>query len=262
MNCEELHHLRDLYVDEELAAPVTAMVEAHLKSCADCQLRIVRVRALKASIRQTALRYAAPPLLAARLRRDTKTSLASRFGGLRHLRTGWNPVAIAASLLLAIATSVGVTDSYVAPHHEDHVVAEVVASHVRSLMGDHLTDVSFSQQPALRSFFAGKVEVLPPAVEMASAGYTLVGGRLDYVANHRCAALVFRHDKQVINLEMWSRDDGDPDVTESYTRDGYNLVHLTEGNMDYWAISNLSTPELGDFMRDFATAAERSDEKI
>ena len=171
-------------------------------------------------------------------------------------------MAIAASLALAIATSVGITDSYVAPDHENQVVAEVVASHVRSLMGDHLTDVAFSQQPALRSFFAGKVEVLPPAVEMASAGYTLVGGRLDYVANHRCAALVFRHDKQVINLEMWSRDDGDPDVTESYTRDGYNLVHLTEGNMDYWAISNLSTPELGDFMRDFAAAAESSNEKI
>lgn len=267
MNCEELRQLRDPYIDGELAAPVVAMVETHLRRCADCRDVVESGRALTSAVRCRASRYAAPLLLAARLRRETKAPPGNRFGSLRYLRTGWNPVAIAASLFLTMAASIGVTRVYVTPGHEDQVVGAVVASHVRSLMADHLTDVAFSSPSDSRhspapSFFAGKVEVLPPAVDMAAAGYTLVGGRLDYVADHRCAALVYRHDKHVINLEVWRRASADRGETEIYTRDGYNLVHLTEGNLDFWAVSDLSRSELGDFMRDYIATAETGNERI
>lgn len=263
MNCEELRDLYDPYVDGELAAPVVAMVEAHLQSCVSCRAVVDERHALKAAIQRTARRYATPPLFAARLRRQMKVSPTTRFSSLRYLGAGWNPVAIAASLLLAIATSVGVTTSYVAPDREEQVVGQVVASHVRSLMGAHLTDVTFSQEAGLRSLFAGNVEAVPATVDMAAAGYTLVGGRLDYVADHRCAALVYRHDKHVVNLEVWRRDSSDrDDVTESYAREGYNLVHVTAGDLDYWAVSDLSRGELGNFMRDYVIATDTVTKKI
>jgi anti-sigma factor RsiW len=267
VNCEELRQLRDPYIDGELAASIVAMAETHLRCCTDCRDLVEGGRTLKSAIRSTASRYDAPPLLAARLRRETKAPPATRFGSLRYLRTGWNPVAIAAALLLTMATSIGVTRSYVVPGHEDQVVGAVVASHVRSLMADHLTDVAFSPQSGsrpsgARSFFAGKVEVVPPAIDMAAAGYALVGARLDYVADHRCAALVYRHDTHVINLEVWTRAGAERGDTDTYTRDGYNIVHSTEGNLDFWAVSDLSRSELADFMRKYMAGAETRDERI
>lgn len=262
MNCEELRDLQHVYVDGDLSAPVIATVDAHLSDCIDCRRLVDEDRVVKSAIQRTASRYAAPPLLAARLRREIQAPTPGRFHSLRYLGTGWNPAAIAASLLLAIASSVSITGSYVAPDREEQVVSQVVASHVRSLMGEHLTDVAFTTPSSMRPFFAGKVEAPPPAVDISRSGYALVGGRLDYVADHRCAALVYRRDKHVINLEVWTRGSEDRDVTEFYARQGYNLVHLTAGNLDYWAISDLSRTELGDFVHDFATAAETAGEKI
>jgi anti-sigma factor RsiW len=262
VNCEELRNLQPLYVDGDLPAPVMATVDAHLQNCADCRRLVDGDRALKSAIQQTASRYAAPPLLTARLRRETQAPPPSRVHSLRYLGTGWNPVAIAASLLLAIASSVSITGSYVAPDREEQVVGQVVASHVRSLMGEHLTDVAFTSPSSVRPFFDGKVEATPPAVDVSRSGYALVGGRLDYVADHRCAALVYRNDKHVINLEVWTRGADDRDVTEAYAQQGYNLVHVTAGNLDYWAISDLSRNELSDFVRDFVTTAETAGEKI
>ena len=260
MNCGELHNLEDLYVDGELATPVVSMLRAHMQRCADCRAQVDERRALNAAIRRTASRYPAPPLLTARLRRSMKAP-SRGFGSLRYLGTGWNPAAMAASLLLAIATSVGVTHSYLAPDHEDQVVGQVVASHIRSLMDEHLTDVAFTPSSNMRPFFAGKVEAVPPVVARVSAAYTLVGGRLDYVADHRCAALVYRGGTHVIDLEVWNRGDADRDTAESYSREGYNLVHVVDGNLDYWAVSDLSRGELGAFMHDFVAAAQTDGEK-
>ena len=262
MNCEELRNLQHVYIDGDLPTPAAATVDAHLQNCLDCRHVVDDIRVLRSAIRQKATRYAAPSLFTARLRRQIQAPTPSRFHSLRYLGTGWNPLAIAASLLLAIASSVSLTGSYGTPDREEQIVGQVVASHVRSLMGEHLTDVSFTAASSVGPFFAGKVEVTPPAVDISRSGYTLVGGRLDYVADHRCAALVYRHDKHVINLEVWTRDGEDRDVIESYAREGYNLVHATAGNLDYWAISDLSRNELGDFMRDFVTAAEPAGEKI
>ena len=259
MNCEHVRDLHDPFLDGELAPLERAAVEAHLSHCASCGARDDQGRALKAAIRGTARRYAAPPLLAARVRRDLGHTTASRWRNLRYLSVGWNPVAIAASLLLTIATSIGVTASYLSPAPEEQVVQDLVASHVRSLMGEHLVDIASTDQRTVRPFLAGKVEVEPPTIDMASTGFSLVGARLDYVADHRCAALVYRHDKHVINVMVWARGAEDEDATESYQRQGYNLIHMTEDNLDYWAVSDLDRGELGGFMNHLMTATQAAD---
>ena len=81
-------------------------------------------------------------------------------------------------------------------------------------------------------------------VDTSAAGFTLVGGRLDYLGGHAVAAIVYRRRLHVINLFIWP-ESGSGGETE--TRDGYNLRRWHANNMAHSAVSDLNQAELGQF---------------
>jgi len=126
-------------------------------------------------------------------------------------------------------------------------------------MADHLIDVASSDRHTVKPWFSGKIDTSPPAVDLAASGFPLLGGRLDYVDERPCAALVYRHDKHVINVLIWAHDGGNAATTESYSRQGYNLIHVAADALDYWVVSDLNRGELNDFVSRLLTAARDSD---
>ena len=56
---------------------------------------------------------------------------------------------------------------------------------------------------------------------------------------------------------VWANESGEPEATEAYARQGYNLLRFAQGDLTFWAISDLERGELADFVRRFkdATAA-------
>ncbi len=86
-------------------------------------------------------------------------------------------------------------------------------------------------------------------MDLASQGFPLVGGRLDYLDNRPVAALVYRYQQHLINLFSWP-EAGTPDTAVSVdTRQGYHVAHWFKANMAYWAISDLNETELQQFVQ-------------
>jgi anti-sigma factor RsiW len=252
MTCEDCVASLGPYVDGELPAAEAVLVEEHLKTCPDCAVAHRRLMDTSSQLRAALMRYEAPDVLKARIRAGLvesgpdvgprRVSLPSR------TRNGWAR-GVAAAAAVAIVSS-GLTFAAMQQRGTGSPVQqEVLASHIRSLMPGHLTDVESNDQHNVKPWFNGRVDVSPDVPRLDSLGYPLVGGRVDYIDGRNVASVVYRRRQHVINVFSWpSSDDGDlaPKASSSH---GYNLIHARHGGEEVWLVSDLNVGELKEFER-------------
>jgi anti-sigma factor RsiW len=161
-------------------------------------------------------------------------------------RLGWGAGgAIAAGLALTVALPQQVAS--------DGIEQQMVASHVRSLLADHLVDIPTSDRHVVKPWFNGKIDFSPPTPDLKAAGFPLVGGRLDYIGGRVVPAIVYRRNLHTINVFAWPA--GKAPVAETMASDGYTLVHWRQGDLDFWAVSDVAGGDLDRFRKAFEAAA-------
>jgi anti-sigma factor RsiW len=234
----------DAYLDGELATGDARELEAHLAKCPECtRFRDGRLE-LRAAISARVPAFQASDTLRKRVRAALGVAAQARAPRRFTMRGAWRPLAIAASLAVVAVGSWRLALDRAA---RETLADDVLASHIRSLMPGHLTDVPSTDQHTVKPWFNGRLDFSPPVYDFSGRGYPLLGGRLDYVDGRAVAALVYGRRQHLINEFLWPAARGPAAVPSTSTRQGYHLLHWTTADYSYWVVSDLGLPELGDF---------------
>lgn len=250
MTCDEAEILLHALIDGELDAGHAREVEDHIASCPGCAAQVQVYREMSRTIAGADLRYTAPPLLRRRIEAALpQAHTPNRRAVLRGFAMGSAVSAIAATGLVAIVLR---------GDDEARIQSEVVSAHLRSLQAGHLTDVISTDQHTVKPWFNGKLDVAPPVVDLTAQGFTLIGGRLDYVDARPLGAIVYRRRSHVINLFVAQTASTERKAARIETIQGFNIRRWSERGLNYWAVSDLAADELADFGEKFETATRTS----
>ena len=241
MTCDRTSLLLDAYIDNELDVSHIIEVEQHLRTCAACSQAVASARILSDSLKS--LRAEEKPAPDS-LRNATLARLRKADGGQRRAWLMWSMIPAVAAAIVLIGLFFAQSSR---PRAEQGVMHEVMMSHVRSLMPNHLFDIASTDQHSVKPWFAGKIDYSPPVRDLQPQGFPLVGGRLDYIGSRPVAVLVYQRRRHVINCYVWPEQKPDTGI-QGKTENGYHIDYWRSAGMEYWVISDLNDIELRQFV--------------
>jgi anti-sigma factor RsiW len=250
MNCDDSRVYLPAYVDDELGVAESLLVQKHLSRCEDCRRTLDQQQALRTALRDPDL--AARPSadfskrLQAAVRQAAKEEARSqrpswletmRFGSFR-----WIPAAIA--LILTVTLGGLFVMSRMRTSQDQLIARAVLAGHIRSLQANHLVDVPSSDRHTVKPWFQGKLDFSPPVPDLSELGWTLIGGRLDYLDGRPVAALIYKRRMHNINVFLWPNHSSADDAIRQEDAQGYQILHWNGAETTYWVVSDLNSAEL------------------
>lgn len=243
MNCSD--ELIGGYLDMELDPSLNVELKQHLAACPRCSEICAEFQTLKNAIRSEAPYYPAPARLERAVGEALKKNTEPEPKTFRQVSAlQW--FAIAASVLLAASVTWNAAGFR---HAQREAIAQtLIASHIRSLMGNHLLDVASTDQHTVKPWFNGRTDFSPEVQDLGYQGFPLVGGRLDYVDGRTVAALIYRRRQHLINLFTWPTNSAYPKESQ-FARNGFNVLQWSDASMTYWVVSDLDPAELSEFRR-------------
>src|SRR5215510_6782673 len=231
------------YVDGELDPAHALEVERQLASDPALAAERERVEALRRAIAQQLPRESAPPGLARRI----EAAL-----GLRSARAASRPSWRALAASVAVAAFLGSSATWLALSPGPADADRVVANHMRALMATQPVDVGSSDRHTVKPWFNGRIPEAPRVVDLASEGFSLVGGRVDVIGRTPVATLVYRVRQHLISLSEVPAGRTMP--TAQGQIGGYNIVSWTDNGVAYWAVSDVAAADLDTFAKAFRAA--------
>jgi anti-sigma factor RsiW len=248
MSCHEMREFLDAYMDRELDVVTAVEFERHLEECSACRAICRQYQDLHDSVRARLPYFQSPPELEGKIQIQLRSDSRVRDRAIqKHPFPRSRAWALAAAIALLLIFSAALFRTLGHSPASQLLADQVVSSHIRSLMANHLTDVVSSDQHTVKPWFSGKLDFAPVVKDLSSEGFSLVGGRLDYLNNRPVAALVYKRRQHIINLFLWPSSQSDS-APRSTTINGYNVVHGIQSHMAYWAVSDLNAGELKQFV--------------
>jgi len=236
----------DAFVDGELDLAGQLEIEERMRLDPATAQKVQGLRQLRETIREKADYHPAPAALRKRISAGfgaaptaTHRPRASVVSALQRW-LGWRPMA--GSFALAAAAVVAFNLAWLHAAQDDRVLDDVVASHVRATLGQHLVDVASSDHHTVKPWLSSKLDFSPPVSELQLPGSVFLGGRVDYLDGRPVAALVYRQGPHVVSSFVWPATGKDRNPEFAETR-GFQTARWTHDGMQHWVISDVNRGE-------------------
>jgi anti-sigma factor RsiW len=237
--------LLNAYLDGELDAVAAKQFEERMANEPVLRSRLDKLAALGSSIRSE-------------LPSDFPSeALRTRIGGgggrPRHHVSRWQ--ALAASLVVGVLVGSAATFSVLPRQGGEPLADQIVAAHIRAMMAPQPIDVASSDRHTVKPWFDGKIAFAPEVIDLAAAGFPLVGGRIDVVNLEPVPALVYRAGKHLVTLVEMPEERRTAEPVTSTSSRGFGTLTWSDGKVTYWVVSDASSEEVQAFAMALRAAA-------
>ncbi len=243
MACESWGAKLDAYVDGELSSSESKAVAEHLRECTSCAAYALGLVQMKRSIAAAGKRHHP----GAEFREKIQKTIGSKpqRGGSWY----WKIVAIPAALVLILSVTVNLYVDREKARRE-RIYSELTDLHVSTLASGSPVDVVSTDRHTVKPWFQGKIPFSFNLPELQSTDFTLVGGRVTYLAQSPGAHLIYRLRQHEISVFIFQdRGDGTAALASapvsmlSFTVEGWTkngLRYFVVGDVGAQDIENLS----------------------
>jgi anti-sigma factor RsiW len=239
MACESWGAKLDAYVDGELSSSESAALAAHLRECAGCAAYALGLVQMKRSVAAAGKRYQPGAEFRERIQKTVRSK--SQHGGSWY----WKIVAMPAALVLILSVAV---NFYVDREkaRRERVYSELTDLHVATLASGSPVDVISTDRHTVKPWFQGKIPFSFNLPELQGTDFTLVGGRVTYLAQSPGAHLIYRLRQHEISVFIFQdRGDGTAALASApVSRLSFTVEGWTKNGLRYFVVGDVGAQDI------------------
>jgi anti-sigma factor RsiW len=247
-------------LDGELDAMGSLEFERELRDDPALAAEYRRLGALRDAVRRHAPREIAPQALADRIAALAPLAIPPQAAAaaatvVPFRRRVWldrRALAMAASFaVLGLAVGAGLTSLRTASGSSD-IATHLVSDFARAEIAGQPFDVASSDRHTVKPWLADRTTVSASIIDLASQGFTLVGGRVAVIDRIPTPTLVYRHNEHLVAVTELPLDAKGVRAAGGIEMiDGYHVARWSDANLAYVAVSDMDEKTLGEFVEAF-----------
>jgi anti-sigma factor RsiW len=245
MVCESWKAKLDAYLDGELPEVDMYAYDAHVRDCQSCSADALSRVQMKRTIQLAGRRFTP----SAEFRRRVQQSIAPK--PQRGVRLGWM-FAVAAAVVLIVGAT---TSTYLRTiSARDHIFTEIADLHVQTLASSSPVDVVSTDRHTVKPWFQGKIPFSFDLPEVQNSQFSLLGGRMTYLAQTPGAHLIYNYRKHHISVFVFQERSlraSLDDLSMSPKKLSFNMETWSQGGLRYFVIGDASAADIDNLAKLF-----------
>ncbi len=239
MACEQWRSQLDRYADGELNGEQARTLSEHLRGCSGCAAETLERVQMKRAVQIAGQRYAP----SAELRQRISKSIAAK----PHRQSGWLWKILALPALSLVILSVGI-NLYVGREsaRRQRVYSELADLHVAALASATPVDVLSTDRHTVKPWFQGKIPFTFNLPELQGSEFTLLGGRVTYLAQTPGAHLIYQLRKHEISVFIF-QDRGEETASlpsGPLHAQSFTVENWTQNGLRYFVLGDVSAEDI------------------
>lgn len=227
------------YLDGELDPAEASVLGAHLRECAACAADALEQVQLKRSVQMAGKRYSASS--------EFRSRIAKSVASKPRRQTGWHWQILAVPALLLLIISMAV-NFYVGREsaRRQRVYSELADLHVAALASATPVDVVSTDRHTVKPWFQGKIPFSFNLPELQGSDFTLLGGRVTYLAQTPGAHLIYQIRKHEVSVFIF-QNRGEETASASsgpVNALSFNVENWTQNGLRYFVVGDVGAADI------------------